>query len=66
MILEPKKIKSVTVSTFSPSTCHEYLFILNIYLAVSGLSCAVDSLVVAHRLQAPEYLRSVVTLHVGF
>ena len=23
MILEPKKIKSVTVSTFSPSICHE-------------------------------------------
>ena len=23
MILEPKKIKSVTVSTFSPSVCHE-------------------------------------------
>ena len=45
----------------SPSTCREYLFILNIYLAVSGLSCAVDSLLVAHRLQAPESLRSVVT-----
>ena len=25
VILEPKKIKSVTVSTFSPSTCHEVL-----------------------------------------
>ena len=23
VILEPKKIKSVTVSTFSPSICHE-------------------------------------------
>ena len=23
VILEPKKIKSVTVSTFSPSVCHE-------------------------------------------
>ena len=25
MILEPKKIKSVTVSTFSPSVCHEVI-----------------------------------------
>ena len=25
MILEPKKIKSVTVSTFSPSICHEVI-----------------------------------------
>ena len=25
MILEPKKIKSVTVSTFSPSICHEVM-----------------------------------------
>ena len=25
MILEPKKIKSATVSTFSPSVCHEVM-----------------------------------------
>ena len=25
VILEPKKIKSVTVSTFSPSICHEVM-----------------------------------------
>ena len=25
MILEPEKIKSVTVSTFSPSICHEVM-----------------------------------------
>ena len=25
VILEPKKIKSVTASTFSPSTCHEVM-----------------------------------------
>ena len=25
VILEPKKIKSVTASTFSPSTCHEVI-----------------------------------------
>ena len=25
VILEPKEIKSVTVSTFSPSTCHEVM-----------------------------------------
>ena len=25
VILKPKKIKSVTVSTFSPSTCHEVM-----------------------------------------
>ena len=25
MILEPKKIKSVTVSTFPPSVCHEMI-----------------------------------------
>ena len=25
VILEPKKIKSVTVSTFSPSVCHEVM-----------------------------------------
>ena len=25
VILEPKKIKSVTVSTFSPSSCHEVM-----------------------------------------
>ena len=25
MILEPKKIKSVTVSTFPPSICHEVM-----------------------------------------
>ena len=25
MLLEPKKIKSVTVSTFSPSICHEVM-----------------------------------------
>ena len=25
VILEPKKIKSVTVSSFSPSTCHEVM-----------------------------------------
>ena len=25
VILEPKKIKSVTVSTFSPSICHELM-----------------------------------------
>ena len=25
VILEPKKIKFVTVSTFSPSTCHEVM-----------------------------------------
>ena len=33
VILEPPKIKSVTVSIVFPSICHEYLFILNdIYL----------------------------------
>jgi len=25
VIVEPKKIKSVTVSTFSPSVCHEVI-----------------------------------------
>ena len=25
VILEPKKVKSVTVSTFSPSVCHEVM-----------------------------------------
>ena len=25
VILEPKKIKSVTISSFSPSTCHEVM-----------------------------------------
>ena len=36
MILEPPKIKSVTVSTVSPSTCHEVMgpdaMILNVFL----------------------------------
>ena len=33
VILEPKKIKSVTVSTFSPSVCHEVME-LNIMIFV--------------------------------
>ena len=58
VILEPKKIKSVTVSTFPPSICHEYLFILNdIYLkylfgCVGSYLCSGLSSF-AHRLQAP-------------
>ena len=32
VILEPKKIKSVTASTFSPSICHEVMDSTNKYV----------------------------------
>ena len=52
MILEPKKIKSVTVSIVSPSICHEvmgpdihsvYLFLTVLFVAMHGLLIAVAS-----------------------
>ena len=33
VILEPKKIKSVTISIFSPSICHEVMGLVAIYLS---------------------------------
>ena len=38
MILQPKKIKSVTVSTFSPSICHEVMGLVVMILVFSTYS----------------------------
>ena len=42
LILEPKKIKSVTASTFSPSICHKVLDLDSMILVFWMLSCKSD------------------------
>ena len=38
MILKPRKVKSATVSTLSPSICHEVVFIFQPHLTACGVS----------------------------
>ena len=45
VILEPKKIKSVTVSIVSPSICHEVMGLDAMILVFLMLSCKIEKLV---------------------
>ena len=59
VILEPKKIKSVTASTFSPSTCHE---VMGLDAMILDFECGVSSQLF-HSPLSPSSRASLVPLH---
>ena len=59
VILEPKKIKFVTASTFSPSTCHE---VMRLDAMILDFECGVSSQIL-HSPLSPSSRASLIPLH---